>query len=59
MPSIITLEMDWEGQGEEQIETGMEFAEIIGFDARKVLAGTAVEHTLNELLQEETERLEG
>ena len=59
MPSIITLEMDWEGQGEEQIKTGMEFAEIIGFDASKVLAGTAVEHTLNELLREETERLEG
>ena len=59
MPSIITLEMELEGQGEEQVKMGMEFAEAIGFETRKVLAGTAVEHTLNGLLQEETENLEG
>ena len=58
LESIITLEMELEGQGEEQVKIGMEFAEAIGFDTRKVLAGTAVEDTLNELLEEEAERLE-
>ncbi len=57
--SIMTLEMDFEGQGEEQVKIGMEFAEAIGFDTKKLLAGTAVEVTLNQLLKEEAERLEG
>ncbi|KAK0517539.1 hypothetical protein JMJ35_000694 [Cladonia borealis] len=54
MWSIILLELEMEGQGEEQVKTGMEFAEVIGFDARKVLAGTPVEETLDELLEEDT-----
>ncbi len=58
LPSIIALEMELKGQGEEQVKMGMEFAEAIGFDMRKILAGTAVEDTLNELL-EEAETLEG
>ena len=57
--SIITLEMELEGQGEEQVQMGMQCVEAIGFDTGKVLAGTAVEDTLNELLKEEVERLEG
>ena len=54
MWSIILMEVEMEGQGVEQVKTGMEFAEVIGFDARKVLAGTRVEETLDELLEEDT-----
>lgn len=67
LPWIIVLELGLGGQGEKPVKTGIEFAEAIGFDSRKALTGTAVEYTLNELLEwesldgslgEETESLE-
>ena len=59
LESVMALEMELEGQGEEQVKVGMEFAEAVGLDTKKVLAGTAVEDTLSELRKEEAERLEG